>query len=129
MQVDGIQGDSEQVDNHPMDKHQAGARHTGMGIASFVTSMVAAVLVFMLLLVAGVMEVTTPGGIDEESAGAVIVGLCIIALLGIDLVAIGLGIAALLQVGSKKVFAVLGLVFACVTIVGTLLLMVIGNTM
>lgn len=100
-----------------------------MGIASFAISLVTAVLVFVLLLVAGVMEATTPGGIDEASAGAVIVGLCIIALLGIDLVAIGLGIAALVQVGRKKVFSILGLVFACVTIAGTLLLMVIGNTM
>lgn len=121
--------DKSQVDTSPMDASPVDKKHSGMGIASFVISVVAAVLVFVLLVVAGVMEATTPGGIDEASAGAVIVGLLIIALLGVDLVAIGLGIAALMQGGRKKVFPVLGLVFSCVTVVGTLLLVVIGNTM
>ncbi|MGU5664526.1 hypothetical protein [Aeromonas sanarellii] len=45
-------------------------KHSGLGIASFITSIVSGLLIFLLIGVAGVMEASTPGGIDEESAGA-----------------------------------------------------------
>lgn len=103
-------------------------KHSGLGIAAFVMSIVVMVLMFIVFLIAGIWESTTPGGIDEESAGAVALGLGIFALIFIDLVAGGLAIAGLCQ-ARKKLFSVLGLVFSLSTIVITVLLMIIGSMM
>jgi hypothetical protein len=67
------------------------------------------------------------GGIDEESAGAVVLGLLIIGMMLLDLVALGLGIGGLIQKDRKKVFAILGTIFSGLTIGGVLLLMVLGT--
>ena len=104
-------------------------KHSGLGIASFVTSIVSGLFIFLLIVVAGVMEVSTPGGIDEESATAVIVGLFIFAFLGSSLVALGLGIAGLLQKDRKKIFAILGTIFSAVAFLGTLFIMILGLAM
>ena len=104
-------------------------KHAGLGIASFIISMVAGLLVFIVIVIAGVMEASTPGGIDETSAGAVMVGLFLFLFIGMALVALGLGIAGLLQKQRKKIFAVLGTVFSSVTLVGTAFIMLLGLAM
>ncbi len=101
-------------------------KHSGLGIASFITSIIAGILIFLLIAVAGVMEASTPGGMDEESAGTIVVGLLLIAFLGASLVALGLGIGGLMQKERKKIFAILGTVFAAVSLVGTISLMILG---
>lgn len=104
-------------------------KHSGLGIASFITSIVSGILVFLLIAVAGVMEASTPGGMDEESAGAVIVGLSCFCFSGASLVALGLGIAGLMQKERKKLFAILGIVFSAVTILGTIFIVILGLAM
>ncbi len=104
-------------------------KHSGIGIASFIISTVVGLLAFLLIIVAGVMEASTPGGIDENSSSAVVVGLLIIGVLGIDVVALGLGIGGLMQKDRRKIFSVLGVVFSTTTVVGIILMIVIGNTM
>jgi hypothetical protein len=101
-------------------------KHSGLGIASFITSIVSGILLFLLIVIAGVMESSTPGGMDEESAGAIMVGLFLFAFLGAALVALGLGIGGLLQKGRKKIFAILGTVFSAVSLVGTIFIMMVG---
>jgi len=101
-------------------------KHSGLGIASFITSIVAGILTFLLIVIAGVMEVSTPGGMNEESAGAVIVGLFLFAFLFACLVTLVLGIAGLIQKDRKKIFAILGTVFSAVTLVGTISLVMLG---
>lgn len=100
--------------------------HSGLGIASFIISMITGLLTFLAIVFAGVMEATTPGGMDPESAGAIILGFFLIACLCGLLVAIGLGIGGLVQRDRKKLFAVLGVTFSAVILIGTLALMVIG---
>lgn len=104
-------------------------KHTGIGIASFITATVTMVLVFMVIVIAGVVEVSTPGGLNEESPEAVIIGLVIIFLFVLLFVSFGLGIAGLFQKESKKVFPILGVVFSLITFWGTIALAVIGNSM
>ncbi len=104
-------------------------KHSGLGIASFITSLVSGILMFLLVLIAGVMETSTPGGMDEESAGAAMVGLFALAFLGAALLALGLGIGGLIQKERKKTFAILGTAFAAVTIVGTIVVMMLGLEM
>jgi hypothetical protein len=101
-------------------------KHSGLGIASFVTSIVSSVSLFLTFLVAGVLEVSTPGGLDEESAAAIVVGLCMFAFLFVALVSLGLGIGGLIQKDRTKLFAVLGTVFSACAFFGTIVLVLIG---
>lgn len=101
-------------------------KHSGLGIASFIVSIVSGILTFLLVVVAGVIEASTPGGIDEESAGAIVLGLLLFAFLGMLLVGLGLGIAGLFQKERKKIFAILGTVFSSVIFLCTILIMLLG---
>jgi hypothetical protein len=101
-------------------------KHSGIGIASFVISIVAGILIFILLGIAGSLEASTPGGIDENSTEAVMIGLAIIGLLFLNVLAVGLGIGGLLQKEQKKIFAILGTVFSSFFILGVIGLMVLG---
>lgn len=84
---------------------------------------------FVLFCVAGFMETTTPGGIDEKSGVAVVLGLVIFAVIAVHLLGMGLAIGGLTQKDRKKVFSILGLVFNVLVIVGTTSLIVLGNAM
>jgi hypothetical protein len=100
-------------------------KHGGLGIASFVMSILAGLITFGLIVAATVAEMSSPNGMDEESMEAVLLGLSLIAMLLVLLVALALGICALFQSG-KKVFAILGVVFSSCILFGTLGLMVLG---
>ncbi|WP_447593413.1 hypothetical protein [Aquipseudomonas campi] len=104
-------------------------KHSGLGIASFIISIVTGILIFLLFIVAGVIESSTPGGINEESTEAIVLGLFIILMLFINLVAIGLGIGGLCQSERKKIFAILGTIFSSLTTLLAILLIIVGNSM
>lgn len=104
-------------------------KHSGLGIASFITSIVSGISIFLLIVIAGVMEASTPEGIDAESVGAVVVGLFLFAFLGTTLVALGLGVGGLVQKDRNKTFAILGTVFSAVAFVGTIAIMLLGLAM
>ena len=97
-------------------------RHKGLGIASFVIALAVLVLIFLLFVVAGVMQ---NAGASTPTANA-IVGSAIFFLWFLDLVAIGLGIAGAVDRGSKKTFPVLGIVIGCLTLVVSVALVLIG---
>ncbi|ABO22167.1 hypothetical protein SHLO109777_16870 [Shewanella loihica] len=103
-------------------------KHSGLGIAAFTLSIIATLLIFGIVTVAGVMEATTPGGIDETSPEAIVVGMLIFAFIGLALVALGLGIGGLVQKQRKKIFAILGTIFSSVAILATLALIAYGTT-
>ncbi len=105
---------------------QPSQKHSGIGITSFVISIVAAIAIFVVFVIAGILEASTPGGLDEKSAAAIITGLGIIALILVDIVALGLGIAGLFQRERIKLFAILGAVFSFATVGCTIVLIVLG---
>ncbi len=102
-------------------------KHSGIGIASFVISILAGILIFIVLGIAGSLEASTPGGIDENSTEAVMVGLAIIGLLLLSVLAVGLGVGGLFQKERKKIFAILGTVFSSFLILSVIGLMVLGT--
>jgi hypothetical protein len=104
-------------------------KYSGLGIASFVMSLLIGIGLFAMFVVAGVMEATTPGGIPENSGVAVVVGLMIIGLVMLDVVALLLGVAGLCQANRRKLFAALGLVFSLAIALGTVGLIAIGMAM
>ena len=99
--------------------------HSGLGIASFIISLAAGAALVVLLGIAGVIE-SQPGGMDEESAGAVLVGLLLALTALAHVLALGLGIAALVLAGRSKLFGVLGTVFASTGLIGTVLIFLLG---
>jgi hypothetical protein len=109
------------------DARTASRHHSGLGIASFVIALGVALFEFVAVVAAGVIEVSNPGGMDEESPQAIVIGLCVCGGLFLDIIAIVLGFAALFQSETKKLFAILGLVFAFAVLLGVVLLMILGT--
>jgi len=100
-----------------------------LGIASLMISIFTAIGLFILFLIAGVMESNTYGGIDEESAGAIIVGLFIFGFGFLDLLAIGFGIAGIFQNTRARITAVIGTIISSATLIITVSLIGIGLAM
>jgi len=104
-------------------------KHSGLGITSFVISLLVGVLIFAAIIIAGFASAHRPDGMDERAPGTILLGLAIIGFMLLDLLALALGIAGLFQKDTKKVFAVLGILFSLFTLLGTIGLMIIGTVM
>jgi hypothetical protein len=100
-------------------------KHSRLGIASFALSLVVGFLILVLFVVAGVLAQRHGTG-SEQYPGSVAVGAGMILLVGLDFLAIGLGIAAVCQKERKRLFGVLGLVFAALTVFGAGALIAVG---
>ena len=101
-------------------------KHSGLGIASFVTSVVSGLALFFVFVIAGAISVSTPGGMGEESIEAIMVGFALFFFVFTSLIALGLGIGGLFQKERRKVFAVLGTVIATAMILATVSLVLFG---
>lgn len=101
-------------------------KHSKFGIASFIASLTVGGLLFATIIVGSLLNSDGHLQRGEQYPGQVIVGLVIIFLLGVDVIAAGLGIVALCQPRTRRVFGILGLVFSLLTILGTIALIVIG---
>ena len=110
-------------------EHNENTLHSKLGIASFITTMLAGIIMLAIFIYAGVLEASTPGGMSEDSAEAIIIGFSFIGILFLLLVSLGLGIAGLFQKGQKKVFAILGTTFSSLIILGSVALLIVGMTM
>ena len=99
--------------------------HSGLGIASFIISLAAGFTLLILFGVAGVLE-SQHGGLDEESAAAIVLGLVMVIAVLAQLLALGLGIAGMVQTERNKLFGVLGTVFSTTGLLGCLLLLLFG---
>ncbi|MFM7028201.1 MAG: hypothetical protein ACKOXK_05960 [Chakrabartia sp.] len=100
---------------------------SGLGIASFVISLVSGIALFLLIIMAGILELSTPGGVDEESGGAMILGLFLLLFMGASCVSLVLGIIALSKKQGSNVFPLLGTVFSGIALVGTIGIMILGS--
>ena len=103
--------------------------HSGPGIASFAIGILAGLALFIALGVVAVLYNQSPGGLDEKSPTAILAGLLIIGLCLVHLLGVGLGIGGLVQKDRRKVFSVLGLAINGVALAGTIALIIIGNLM
>ncbi len=100
-----------------------------LGIASLLISILTAVGFLIVIAIAGAMEANTYGGIDEESAGAIILGLFIFGFGFLDLLAVGFGIAGIFQKTRERITAIIGIVISSATLIITLSLIGIGLAM
>lgn len=102
-------------------------KHSGLGIASFILSVAVGIFDFVLVAFAGLVEASTPGGMDEESVIAILIGIFILGGLAANLAGTGLGVAGLVQRDRRKVFSVLGLAFNVAIVFGIIGLMILGT--
>jgi hypothetical protein len=100
--------------------------HSGLGITSLVIALVVAIGLFVVFAVAGFLHHQGRGPRDPAT---MLVGLMTIALLFVDIVALGLGIGALCQKNRRKLMGVLGVVISGCILLGTIGLMIIGLAM
>lgn len=110
------------------DREHDSLKHSGLGIASLAIGLAVGLLEFVCIVIAGVLQASTPGGFDENSPLAIVIGVVFIGGLAFGLFGIGLGIAGLFQ-QRKKLFAVLGVVVGSLVMLGIGGLCVLGNMM
>ncbi len=83
-----------------------------LGIASLLTSLLLGFFMLLLFMIAALVELNSPGGMDEESTEAILIGFGFFALLLALLLPIALGIAGLFQQGYSKVLSVMGILIS-----------------
>ena len=100
-------------------------KQSTLGIASFGISIAVGVLMFTMFIIGSLQNA---GRIERGQTypGQTIIGLVVIFLLAVDVVGVGLGIAALCQSGRKRLLGILGLVFSSGTILGSIGLIILG---
>lgn len=101
-------------------------KHSGLGITTFVLGLIAPIGLIACIIFAAVEEASTYGGMDPNSTKAAVIGLFLILFAVLALIAVGIGIGALVQKGYKKLLPLLGVVFSSVVLILTIVLMVIG---
>lgn len=101
-------------------------KHSGVGIASFVLSMLSGLSLFVLFGVAGYMESQSPGGMSEDDPSTMLLGVALIGAGMAQFLAFILGAVGLFQPNRKKIFAILGTIFSLLAILTFGGLMVVG---
>ncbi len=102
---------SQVVDQTPQIGQPVKLKHSGYGISSFTLSIINGLTMFLLVIIAGYVEATTPGGMDETSPVAMVVGLGIFGAFFFGIVPLSLGIIGTVVKERKKVFGILGILF------------------
>ena len=104
--------------------------NSGIGVASFIISLIAAASLLVLIVIAAMMAAEAPGGeLDENSPQVVGLGCAMLIGGGLALVGVILGIVGLNQQGRKKVFPALGLIINGGMILLLVGLMILGSAM
>lgn len=101
-------------------------KHSGVGIASFVLSLLSGVSLFALFGVAAYMASQSPGGMSEDDPTAMLLGFALIGAGMAQFLAVILGVVGLFQANRKKIFAILGTIFSLLAILSFGGLMVLG---
>lgn len=101
-------------------------KHSGVGVASFVLSLLSGVGLLVLFGVAGYMESQSPAGMSEDDPTTMLLGVALLAAGMAQFLAFILGVVGLFQTKRKKIFAILGTIFSLLAILTFGGLMVVG---
>jgi hypothetical protein len=119
----------ESIDDEDDDFDRRPSAFSALGVLSFAAVLVSGFALFVLFILAGILENSREGGIDENSPEAMVLGLALFAGLGGDLLGIGLGIGGLCQPGKSKLLSGLGVGFGVAILLGTFFLILLGLLM
>lgn len=97
-------------------------KHSGIGIASFVTGVCVSLLMFVAVIAADGMAALTPGDMEGSSIAAILLG----ASLAGSMISLRLGVGGVSQNTRRKTFAILGIVVSAATILGIGLIMAVN---
>jgi hypothetical protein len=102
-------------------------KHSGIGIASFASSVLALLGICSYFAMVGVLSSTHSAAVAERISSLSWVIVALFCLVGIaTMVGLGLGIAAVVQKGTNKTFGILGLVFSGLIMLTICLLLIFG---
>lgn len=101
-------------------------KQSTIGLASIIVAGTAAMILFAVFVIAGIVEGSTSGGMDEDSPAAVVLGLTLFAACGLQLLALVLGIVGACQADRSKTLPVIGIALSVLALMGTGLLLAIG---
>jgi hypothetical protein len=93
-----------------------GEKQSGLGIASFVISLLATGALIAVFVFAEAIQLSTPGGILQKPMDAMLVDLATIGAVLLETVALLLGLIALFQRDRRKTFAAVGTILSTLTI-------------
>lgn len=112
---------------HPLNENSAEPqKQSVLGIISVFTAIATAGVVLILFVFAGYLESATPGGVDEESAAAIIAGLGIVGSMIFFVIGAVLGFAGLFQTSRKKLFPIVGAFLNLFFVLGVAGMIVLG---
>ena len=100
----------------PVGSLSAPPRHAGLGAAAISIAVVAALVLIAASIAEIVAESFVPDDADIDSKVGISLLICGVGGYLSELVAIGLGIASLFQRRRKKLFGILGIAIAVITI-------------
>lgn len=104
-------------------------RHSVLGIVSLIMAACAAIGLFLLFAfatVAGVLEDSGTVLIADDSPAEIALGLGLFALMGLQLLALGLGVWGLFERERKRVCAIIGVTVSVMSLAGISLMLLIG---
>lgn len=113
-------------DDYDTDDLPRALPHSGLGIASLAITFLMGLFEFVVIMIAGILESTTEGGVDENSPEAMLLGLSVLGGMMLNFVGIGLGIGGLCQSNRSKIFPALGVCLGIVVIFGVVSVIVLG---
>jgi len=101
-----------------------GMKHSRFGIASFITS-ISAVILIIVFFIAAIMQFSGSEEPDSESTAAIITDLLFFFSIFVDFIALVLGIVGLCSKDKKKIFALLGTIFSSVAIFISIIIIIL----
>lgn len=103
------------------------SRRSSLGIVSLLIALFGAVFLAGLLVAASIISTSAAGGSLGHSPGISLVGVELVFLIGLQLIAAGMGIASLRRPGEGRLFGLLGTATAVLVIVSAVILTLAGR--
>ena len=102
-------------------------RRSSLGIVSLLMALFGAVFLAGLAVVAAIIADSAPGDTGGHSPGISLVGVELLFLIGLQLIAAGMGVASLRRPGETRLFGLLGTATAVLIILMAVLLTLAGR--
>ncbi|MCG6658559.1 hypothetical protein HOP52_12430 [Halomonas campisalis] len=102
-------------------------RHSSLGIVSLLIALFGAVFLAGLAVAASIIATSAAGENGGHPQGISVVGVELLFLLGLQLIALGMGVAALRRTDERRLFGALGTATAALVMVAAVALTLTGR--
>ncbi|MBA4029955.1 MAG: hypothetical protein C0478_03535 [Planctomyces sp.] len=104
-------------------------RHSIFGVISFLMGLGCGAVILACVGYSTYLEMTTPGGIDEEAPEVILIGLAMLGFMGLSILGGAIGLVGLFESERNKLFAILGTLTCAAVFLAPLALIIIGLAM